>query len=929
MLNTAQPTAIVWGEHAICLYNDAYSRSLGIERNRESLGESAHEAWAEIWPLLGPPIDYVLRSGEETQRDDQPVDIVKDGRQQETFWTYNFRPIYDLEQDRVSGVLIACTDTTDRVLASRTPDAQQSYSFFDRLPGFVGVLRGPDHVYNYVNASYEAFVGRYDLIGHSVRDRFPELDGQGFFEMLDGVYATGKPVVLHAVPIRFTGENPDQFMDLRYDPTFDKTGAINGIFVSGHDLTERVLAETRRQVLAELSEQLRNLATPSDIAFAAAQLLGRAMQVSRAGYGTIDVATDMLHVDRDWCAPGFAPLPAKVPLREYGSFIDDLKRGTPVAIPDVERDDRTRFTVASFTAQRVRAFANIPVIEMGALVAILYLSHADIRAWSDEDMAFIREFADRTRTAVERSRSDLALRALTASLEKQVEQRTRERDRLWETSEDLLAVASYDDRLLRVSPSWMRSLGFDEQTILAGSIRRFVHPGDIASLVDHVRKLQSTGRSVRFESRLKTRDGVWRWIAWSLVPEPDVRRFNAVGRDVTTDREATQARGLLEDQLRQSQKMEAVGQLTGGIAHDFNNMILGITGSLQIATRRLAQGRADEIAPFMARAKTAADRAAALTHRLLAFSRRQPLDPRPIDANALITSLEDLFRGTIGEHITLDFVQTKGLWTLTCDPNQLENSLLNLVLNARDAMPDGGKLTIATGNTECEVPDMSEQLGIATGQYVCICVRDTGIGMDAATVSKAFDPFFTTKSVGRGTGLGLSMIYGFARQSGGAARIDSELGGGTSVTLYLPRASSNAIAAPSRTEVLHPITTAKSETILLVEDDAIVRSVVVEELTEAGYRVLQADDGHSGLALLQSTIPIDLLVTDIGLPGFDGRHLANEARKTRPALKILFMTGYAEVAAGASGFLADGMALITKPFVTDDLLARIKIMVDI
>lgn len=556
MLNTCQPTAIFWGPDAICLYNDAYGRTLGSERHPASLGRPAREVWAEIWPLVGPQIDEVLRGGVGSYHEDQPVDVTRDGRRRQEFWTYGFSPIDDDDRACVGGVLIVRTHTTQRVLAvqGRARDAQQPYSFFDRLPGFVGILRGPDHVYDYVNASYEAFVGRHDLIGHSVRDRFPELDGQGFFEMLDGVYATGKPVILHAVPIRFTGENPDQFMDLRYDPTYDETGTINGIFVSGHDLTERVLAETRRQVLAELSDELRDLATPSDIAFAAAQLLGRTMRVSRAGYGTIDTVTDTLHVDRDWRAPGIAPLPAIVPLRDYGSYIDDLKRGLSVAVPDVGRDDRTKFTVESFTAQSVRAFANIPVIEMGALVAVLYLSHADIRQWSDEDLAFGREFAERTRTAVERSRSALALRALTASLEKQVERRTRERDRLWETSEDLLAVASYDDRLLRVSPSWTLSLGYDEQTILAGSIRRFVHPDDIPVLVDHVRTLQASSQSVRFESRLKTDDGRWRWIAWSLVPEPDVRRFNAVGRDVTADREAAQARAMLEDQLRRRRR---------------------------------------------------------------------------------------------------------------------------------------------------------------------------------------------------------------------------------------------------------------------------------------------------------------------------------------------------------------------------------------
>jgi PAS domain S-box-containing protein len=930
MLNTRQPTLIFWGAEAICFHNDAAGATLGAERHPAALGRPAREVWGEIWPLVGPQIEQVMAGNGGTFHENEALAVTKNDRPHEAYWTYSFSPIDDEDANRVGGVLVLCSETTDQVIAARrlARENEQRYAFFDRLPAFVGILRGPDHVYEYVNASYEAFVGRDDLIGHTVRDRFPELEGQGFFEMLDGVFASGDPVILQAVPIRFTGDTPDQFMDFRYDPIFDAGGAIDGIFVSGHDLTERVQAETRRQVLAELSERLRDLKTPSDIAFVASELLGRTMQVSRAGYGTVDRGTEMLRVDRDWNAPGIVPLPAIVHLREYGSYIDDLKDGAAVAIADVAHDARTAASADALQARSARAFVDVPVIEEGELVAMLYLNHAEVRSWSDEDMAFVREFAERTRTAVERARSDAALHRLTQSLEHQVEQRTQERDRLWETSEDLLAIVDYDGTLVRISPSWTRHLGHDEQALLSDSSLRFVHADDVADVVDRLARMRASGQPVRFECRLVVKDGGWRWIAWLLVPEADARRFTAVGRDVTADREAGHARALLEEQLRQAQKMEAVGQLTGGIAHDFNNMILGITGSLQIAGRRLAQGRADEIGPFIARAKTAADRAAALTHRLLAFSRRQPLDPHTVDANALIASLEDLFRRTIGERIALHLVQAERLWMTLCDPNQLESSLLNLVLNARDAMPEGGTLTIETCNADLDATDVSEQPDVEPGAYVCICVRDTGIGMSADTMAKAFDPFFTTKSIGRGTGLGLSMIYGFARQSKGFARLHSTLGQGARVDVYLPRHIGRVPAVPPRVVAARTVRTGHGETILVIEDDALVRSLVVDELSEHGYRVLQVPDGTSGLALLHADIRIDLLVTDIGLPDIDGRQIAEAARGRRPGLKILFMTGYAENAAAAAGFLITGMQLIAKPFDVEDISTRVRAMID-
>ncbi|WP_343699575.1 PAS domain S-box protein [Caulobacter sp.] len=383
-----------------------------------------------------------------------------------------------------------------------------------------------------------------------------------------------------------------------------------------------------------------------------------------------------------------------------------------------------------------------------------------------------------------------------------------------------------------------------------------------------------------------------------------------------------------EEALRQSQKMEAIGQLTGGIAHDFNNLLQGISGSLGLMQRRLNEGRIADLERYLAAALASADRAAALTHRLLAFSRRQPLDPRTVRPAPLIASMEELLRRTLGEAIALDLVLPDDLWVIQCDPNQLENAVLNLAINARDAMPEGGQLTIETANVEVDTLRASMGHELRAGQYVRIRVRDTGVGMDEETIAHAFEPFFTTKPTGQGTGLGLSMIYGFARQSGGHARIESAPGEGATFELYLPRSESSLTEEDTPSLLVEPPSTNDGETVLVVEDEPVVRSLIIEALYELGYAALEAHDGPSGLEILQSSRPVDLLITDIGLPGLNGRQIAEAARLQRPDLKVLFMTGYAEAAASASGFLAPGMAMITKPFAMDVLAGRIRDLIE-
>jgi signal transduction histidine kinase len=393
--------------------------------------------------------------------------------------------------------------------------------------------------------------------------------------------------------------------------------------------------------------------------------------------------------------------------------------------------------------------------------------------------------------------------------------------------------------------------------------------------------------------------------------------------------ERTQELLQAEEALRQSQKMEAVGQLTGGIAHDFNNLLTGITGSLELVSARVAQGRTNDLERYVKAAQGAAKRAAALTHRLLAFSRRQTLDPKSINVNRLVAGMEELVQRTVGPGIDVEAVALGGLWNTLIDPGQLESALLNLCINARDAMPDGGKLTIETGNRWLDDRAARER-DLAPGQFVSLCVSDTGTGMPPEVVARAFDPFFTTKPIGMGTGLGLSMVYGFARQSGGHARIYSEVGKGTTVRLYLPRDAS-AAEAVDELPVPTPVTAAESAlTILVVDDEPTVRMLVVEVLLEMGLTALEAPDGAGGLEILNSNAKIDLLISDVGLPGgMNGRQLADAARSKRHNLKVLFITGYAENAVLSHGHLEAGMHVLTKPFTMADLARRIRDLVQV
>ncbi len=581
---------------------------------------------------------------------DERWHITRSGRR--VFMNGSVHPLPDDADGQPRGFIKIARDDTARqeAAAARAQEIERQRLSLQQMPGFVAILTGPEHRYEYVNDAYVAMSGERDFLGRTVREVFPEVVGQGFYELLDQVYATGEAYTARAMPLHLDNRVPseaDRFIDFVYEPIRDAAGTVTGVFVGGYDVTERV------------------------------------------------------------------------------------------------------------RAQRELAEANV-------------------------------------------------------GLEQRVDATVR----------DLMAA---------------------------------------------------------------------------------------------------------EEALRQAQKMEAVGQLTGGLAHDFNNLLGGITTSLELMQRHIAEGRIADVDRYVVAAQGAARRAAALTHRLLAFSRRQTLDPKTVNVNQLVAGLEDLIRRTVGPSIEVTVVGSASLWPTLVDAPQLESALLNLCINARDAMPDGGRITIETANRWLDA-QAARTLSMVEGQYISLSVTDTGSGMTPEVMAKAFEPFFTTKPIGQGTGLGLSMIYGFAQQSGGQVRIYSEVGTGTTVSIYLARGAAATDAAEP------PVVEAAGrasgrETVLLVEDEPTIRMAVSEELGDLGYTVLEAIDGKTALRALQSGAHVDLLLTDVGLPGgMNGRQIADAARTTIPNLKVLFITGYAENAMIGNGQLEPGMAVLTKPFALDELGVRIREM---
>ncbi len=474
-------------------------------------------------------------------------------------------------------------------------------------------------------------------------------------------------------------------------------------------------------------------------------------------------------------------------------------------------------------------------------------------------------------------------------------------------------------RYQEINPATLKLYGRTRDQIIGRTVDEVFDAGTARILNAHLSHAMRSGQPYQYE-RVEG-DSVVEALAAPISPDLGLgRRLVVSARDVSERRR-------LEQHLRQAQKMDAIGNLTGGIAHDFNNLLTGITGTLELIQSRIAQGRYAELDRYIASGQGAARRAAALTHRLLAFARRQTLDAKPTEVNRLIADLADLIQRTVGPEIKVEVIGAVGLWKTLVDANQLENALLNLCINARDAMPGGGTITIETANRWID-DRMAKERELRRGQYISVCVSDTGCGMTQDVVARAFDPFFTTKPIGQGTGLGLSMIYGFAQQSGGQARIYSEPGRGTMVCLYLPRFAGLEAPSDEPSEAALSAAALDGETVLVVDDEVTVRMLATEVLSDLKYVSIEAPDGIAALKILQSKQRVDLLITDVGLPnGLNGRQLADAARTLRPDLKVLFITGYAENAVFSHGHLPEGFQVLSKPFTMEILASRVTDMI--
>jgi len=879
ILHSPLPMALMWGPTGVMLYNDAYAKVAG-SRHPSVLGVPVAEGWPEVRAFNLQVVATCMAGGALTY-ENQHFLLYRDGRPDDVWLDLTYSPVLD-ERGMPGGTLAVVIETTERNLANeRLNIAQEAGQMgsFEWIPE-EGLVIASEQFYKLWGLKPNGPLRHDRLIAliepehrsRSAINRETEPDPLAYAEYRIRRADTGE---LRWLARRGEAVHGDSHARARY------IGVV-------WDITERKKTEF---ALREADERIQ-------LALDAGAVLGTWVW---------DVVNDRFVGDERFA-------------RTFSLDADALRHGLAIAsvTPSIHPED------LPVVMRLVQA-----AIERGGPYRAEYRVlqadggyrwvEANGRCELDAAGAALR-FPGVLVDIQERKRAELELLHLNETLEQTIESRTRERDQIWNVVRDLMVIGDAEGRFLRVNPAWERMLGWAPEELLGRDSSWIEHPDDVARTREQVRDLGTVGFVAEFRNRFRHRDGHYRDLSWTAVAHEG--RIYALARDITDALSREHALEEAEEALRQSQKMEAIGQLTGGIAHDFNNMLQGILAPLQIIRIRLEQGQTHDLERFITAASGSAKRAAALTQRLLAFARRQPLDIKPVDINSLVHSMEYLLQRTLGENILVDLQLAPILDLAQADPNQLENTLLNLVINARDAMPEGGTLSIVTRNMTLDAAAAQARDELPAGRYVMLSVRDTGTGMTPEVRAKAFDPFFTTKPLGQGTGLGLSMIYGYVKQAGGHVELDSTPGEGSRVTLLLP-------ASPMQHDFPEesgdaPAPRGTGETVLVVEDDGAVRMVVTELLRELGYQVIEAADGHEGLARLEGVQRLDLLISDVGLPGINGRQLADFARSRQPGLRVLFMTGYAEQAATRANFLDAGMAMITKPFAIETLATEIR-----
>ncbi|CCW18310.1 hypothetical protein EBBID32_26610 [Sphingobium indicum BiD32] len=872
-----------WGEDLSFFYNDAYIPTLG-SKHPAALGLPMAQVWKEVFEDVKDRITSVMRDGVATWDEQLLLFLERNGYPEETYHTFSYSPLIG-DTGSVEGLMCVVREETDRVISERR------IKQLNDLAAALLKAQGRSDVTDAVRVNF----------GRESRD-FPFAD-LILFDLPGSPYPASGDAARWPIAAIEQGEKQTVI-------------ALDGF---GEDFPTGVWQIPPRDALILAVEQ------PGETQAVGALVLGL------NPYRVLDDAT-----------------------RDFASLIAVQIAGALATIDAVSAQRRDRDRLWSLSQDLML------VCDFDGIIRSVNPSATRLLGWQEDEiigkvLADLVHPEDVGGTA--REVEKLSQGITTLSFENryrcrdgsyrlldwnavpdagrihavarditQERQLARDRERIWAISPIVKVVATTQGIISAVNPSWTKVLGWAQAETVGRNILEFVAEEQDAAQKRLARLAQPDAAVVESQSVFRAQDGSHHRFAWTTVPEGGM--LYLFGRDITAETEAAAALAATEDALRQSQKMEAVGQLTGGIAHDFNNLLAGILGNLELLELRIAQGRLEAIGRHIETAQGAAKRAAALTQRLLAFSRRQTLDPTPVDVNRLVSGLEDLIRRTVGRSVEIEVVGSGGLWMTLVDRYQLENALLNLCINARDAMPDGGRLTIETANKWFD-DRMARERELPPGQYVSLCVSDTGTGMTPDVIARAFDPFFTTKPLGEGTGLGLSMIYGFVRQSGGQVRIYSEVGAGTTMCLYLPRYMGAGVEAEQYFKPTHIDPGGHGETILVIDDEASVRSLIVDVLTDGGYHVIEAADGPTGLKVLESDLRIDLLITDVGLPGgMNGRQVADAGRVYRPELKILFITGYAENAVIGNGLLGQGMHVITKPFGIDAIASKVRDMID-
>jgi PAS domain S-box-containing protein len=879
VLNSKFPMFVAWGPELGFLYNDPYVEILGA-KHPQAIGRPFEEIWSEIWGDIAPLVNRAL-AGEATFWEDLPLTMQRKGYAEETWFTFSYSPVRD-ESGAVVGMFCACTETTGKVLAERQNAAERDRlrEMFSQAPSFIAMLRGPEHVFELANAAYQQLIGHRDVVGKAVRDALPEVRGQGFFELLDQVYQTGE--VFSGLSLKLDvqrvpgGGTEERFVDFVYQPVKDGTGGVGGIFVEGSDVTERVRGEA---ALRESEARFRNMADSAPVLIWMTDAEG---QVTFAN----------MHYDYVFGRPA----------------ADMLGEGWAEMILPEDREPHTKAFFDAFHARAPFATQTRVIDRHGR---VRWLRCEGVVRTDDQGT-----FLGYTGCNVDITDGKLA----RDELERRVTERTlalTESERrfraIFDSAYQFMTLLSPDGTVVEVNQTALRWSEITPDDIVG---KPFWHAppmrddAELQAMVQGAIRRAAAGEVVREELEMRGPRDLRAVVDFSVKPVLDEEghpsHLVAEGRDVTEQKHN-------EDQLRQAQKMEAVGQLTGGVAHDFNNLLTIIRASTdllrrpdlpEVRRRRYIEAISDTV-----------DRAAKLTGQLLAFARRQALAPEAFEVGARVRSVAEMLDTLVGARIRVETEIPEEPAFVKADASQFETALINMAVNARDAMEGEGTLTLRVVSRTV-LPPLRGHGGSAQ-PFVAVSIRDTGSGIPPDRLPRIFEPFFTTKEIGKGTGLGLSQVFGFAKQSGGDVEVASEVGRGTTFTLYLPEIAEEAEAEPT-------LAGTKAETgagrhVLVVEDNVDVGTFATQIMQDLGYRTTWAANADEALGLLaEDAAKFDVVFTDVVMPGMSGIELGHEVRRRHPELPVVLTSGYSHVLAeeGRHGF-----ELVQKPYSADALLS--------